>query len=675
MTDFSLDPQTSVGEVRIGEYYFPVVGGNVSQINLARWPPKVTFGDYTLDSDPLVSAWILSSFAGGIGNLKIKPGVEDDTYWTGTLESRYPDGLTLLPLTESFGVDTDPNSAFPLGDFPAESPSFLVAFDDALYLWDSTNQEFDLQVDPLPAAPVYKGVEWEGNFYVPHGANGYSIIDNTFAVTPMTDIEPIQFVVWDKKLCALTHDGELFVMPVGGAWTTSDPERTVPSGNLARRLVNFIDQAGNPTLHVITNSMVFAYDPDAGTGGRLYETKLDYPKHPNQGRAAVNWRGDTMFVNVGLGIHGYNGTNITAMGPDGRFGLPARLRGTVVDLAAEYNALLALIEGTPDASAEDAPETYKLKNPIYQGKYNWKIPNFPYRPSFSSLYRWSNSQWHPMWESPSASGTPTWMSLSEADGEYRLWWGYGSLMYTQELPVAFQNPKQSLLSGGKRFAASGSLITGWFDADMVAFHKLGSHIEVNLDDVLGTSEPGGRVVISYQLDNDSETSWKALGEANTVGLTVMTFRNVLRAVGDPLSKGRAFRRIRFKVDMYQRASADPVADQFLSPLLESIVFKFQKIPESQLSWQFAIDLTTLEGMKGIGNETLRAYLDGLLSSDEFFEFGIGNEIYRARAAQVSNGRFTGYDDRGNMQVNIVEVHHGPYGTSNHSFVDMDTSSA
>jgi hypothetical protein len=533
-----------------------------------------------------------------------------------------------------------------------------VAFDSDLYIWDKVNREFDVQADALPFAPVYHGVEWEGDFYVPHGSNGYSVIDDTMDVTPATDIEPIQFVVWDRKLCALTADGELFIMPVGGTWTASSADRTIPSGCRARRMVNFIDQSGNPILHIVTNSLVFAFDQDAGTGGILYETKLDYPKHPDQGRAAVNWRGDTMFINVGLGIHGYNGSNITSMGPDGRFGLPARLRGTIVDLAAEYNALLALIEGTPDPTAEEVGEEFVVEGPLYQQQYNYGIPNFPYRPTFSSLYRWSNSQWHPVWESAEAVGTPTWMRLSEADGEYRLWWGYGNQMYTQELPVAFQNPKQSLLSGGTRFMPSGSLITGYFDADMVAFAKLASHIEVNLDDVTGSNEPGGRVVVSYQADNDPDTSWRVLGEANTVGLTVMPFRNIARAVGDPFSRGRRFRKLRMKIDLYQSASS-----QLLSPLVESIVFKFQKIPESQLSWQFAISLTTQDGFKGPGNKELGDYLDSLLSSDEFVEFGIGNNVYRVRAAQVQGGRFTGYDERGNYQVNIVEVQTGRAGAA------------
>jgi hypothetical protein len=676
--DFSLDQQTGNGEVRIGDHWFPLNGG-VSEQPLARWPPKVTFGDYAKDSDPLISAYVMSSFTGGIGNYSIKAGVEDDTYWTGTLESRFHDGLTLLPLTESFGSDHDSyTTSRPLGDFPASDPQYLHCFDADVHSWDESTEEFTFEIS-LAATPVDRGVEYLGEFWVPYGAGGYGVLDSALALTEHVDISPIQFIVWDKKLMALTTNGELRQWHTTDldwsvtAWTATGENRTLPTGNDPRRMVNFMNTSGVPTLHITTNTLVFAYDPDSDV---LYETRLDYPKHPDQGKAAVNWRGDTMFVSVGLGIHGYNGSIITSMGPDGRHGLPDHLRGSIVDLAAEYNGLLALIEGRSNPDATEVSEEFISQNPMYGNEDTWAISDLPLQPVYSSIYRWSNSQWHPVWESAGASGTPTSMSISEADDSYRLWWGYGAEAYTQRLQVDFQNPKQSLLSLSLKFAPSGELTTGWFDADMTAFYKLASHIEVTLDDVFENGQMYGAVSVYYQIDVTS--GWKLLGTATGVGRTNMPFGNVLREVGPPFSKGKAFRKIRFRIVMTQLDESqdddllallsallaeilgdDTLSTSRFSPLLESIVFKFNKIPEQTLSWQFSISLVHPDGYKGVGNDELIQYLYNLLVTDEFFEFGYRGDTFRVRAAQTTGERGSGYDERGNFQMNLVQITTGP----------------
>lgn len=651
---------TGNGEVKLGKYWYKVVNDQITPLNLARWPSKITTGDYSLDSDPLMSSLIFSSLTGGIGNWEMKPGVDDQTYWTGTLETRYPEGATLLPLTEDFGVAGDPSVAYPLGDYyyGGDDPYMLAAFDEAIWRWDESTKVWIDTTESLTDLPLAHGVNWGGKFYVPLGANGYNVIDAALTVTAETDIDPIHMLVWDRKLCAIDADGNFYWMPIGGAWSSQDDERQVPSGQRARRLVNFINSQGIPTVYIVTNSTMYAFDPDGGTTGTLYETRLDFPKHPDQGRAAVNWRGDNIYVSVGLGIHSYNGSIVASMGPDGRYGLPSHLRGTIVDLADEYNALIALVQGVPDENFTPPEETYQPNPTMYRNMDTWQISNFPFSPVYSSIYRYANSQWHPVWESDDASGFPTWMRVSEAGGGYRLWWGYGGRMYTQELPVAFQNPKQSLLSGGRPFAPRGHLITGWFDADMKPFDKLASHVEVNLDYVskdVSNPSAGGSVKVEYQMDDDPEETWHLLGEANTVGMTVMPFGNVTRLMGEDgfFSKGKAFNRIRFRITYTQEDN-----NIYTSPLMYSMVMKFQKIPDTQLSWSFQVDLMDPDGYKNVGNETLRNYLNYLLSSDEFFEFGLNDKSYRVRSAQIGGNGFVGYNQQAVYQVNLLQVNTG-----------------
>lgn len=79
--------QTDQYEVVIDGVSYPVEGP-ISVDPLSRFQPKNTFGDYSEDSDPLQSAAIWRSFTGGIGQEELKEGVDDETYWTGTLETR-----------------------------------------------------------------------------------------------------------------------------------------------------------------------------------------------------------------------------------------------------------------------------------------------------------------------------------------------------------------------------------------------------------------------------------------------------------------------------------------------------------------------------------------------------------------------------------------------------------
>ncbi len=645
--DRSADPQTSNGEVRIGIYEYPVAGGRINRLNLARFPGKVTFGDYSFDSDPLISALIYTTFAGGQGNERVKAGVDDDTFWTATLETRYPDGATLLPLSEAFGASVGAASCYPVGDFPAASPVFYAAFGSQLRVWNTVTQAFDVAgLGVLPAPPVERGVEFEGLFYIPCGGVGFVTVTNANVITPSVAFDPLQFVIWDNKLAALTTDGELRIKPVGLPWSVPTVDTTLPSGHLPRKLVNFINSRGEPSLHIVTNRTVYAYDPD---GEALYQTRLEYPRHPDQGRGAVNWRGDSMYISVGTGVHGYNGSIVTSMGPDGRYGLPAHLRGTITDLYPEYNALLAMVEGRPSDDAVAVADTFMIGQPLYRDQTTYAINNLPYQPVFSCILRWSNSQWHKVWESGDASGFPTWMDVSEADG-YHLWWGYGGSMYRQELPIAFQNPKQALKSGSIRFEPTGELITGWFDADMVAFTKLASHVEINLEDVTEAGESGGTVSVQYQTELDP--GWVTLGLASVPGMTVAGFNMVARQIGDDFSRGLPFRRIRFKTLYTQTPGVETH-----SPLMSSLIVKFSKVPTSQLSWSFPIDLTALpnDEYKGVPASTLASYLESQLFSDAFFEFGIGDDVYRARVAQTSGDTRTGYDTRGMYQINIVQI--------------------
>jgi hypothetical protein len=174
----------------------------------------------------------------------------------------------------------------------------------------------------------------------------------------------------------------------------------------------------------------------------------------------------------------------------------------------------------------------------------------------------------------------------------------------------------------------------------------------------GQDEPGGSVTVQYQYN--TMLSWRTLGVADTVGKTVLPFQYRLHRSGVNFSDGLAFRRIRFRFVYTQKQSPHPdtgvmTNDITLSPLMTSAVFKFIKIPDSQLSWSFTVPLMDPNGFKGIGNRDLARMLDRALYSSVFTDFEYLDEVYRVRVAQTVGDRETGYDERGNYQVNLVQV--------------------
>ena len=637
------DDAASGGEIIIGKYPYEAVGV-VKPQNLARFQSKITTGEYSWDSDPLVSAYSMASFSGGMGNLILKEGIDDDTYWTARMETRYPHQLTNLPRSDAWGAEIGASAARGIGDYPASAPMFHAAFDAALYRWDAVDQAFDL-LATMPAAPAGngKGVDYAGKLFIPLGLSGLATWDGTTLDSSTHGaIEALGLTIYDNKLAAITTGGYLRIMGPDETWEPITDQLKLPSGAVPTGILTFLDQNQQQAIHVITTQGVWSYDRNTVT---LMRTHLQYPRHPQQGRASTVFRGDAMYVAVGIGIHGYNGNTITAMGPDGRYGLPAHLRGVITDLEQEYNGLLALVQGQAVGVVEPDPPQIDLQAP------HWREgdPTFSggaTTEAASTLLRWNQQGWHPAWESEGAGGTPTNVLVSSADGDYALWWGFDGTMYRQALPITFHNPKVGMQVGTDRFAPLGSLTTGWFDADMQAFTKLASHIELVIDDVFEDGTSCGEVTIRYQTDHGSP--WKTLRTVSGVGRFVMPFGRVEREDGSTFSAGVPFRRIRFRIE--SRSRSDTV-----TPLIENILFKFIKIPISQYSWVVSVKLDNANGYKGISNEELRDYLVGLASADTFTRFVHRGNEYRVRVAQTNGADETGDDDRSTLTVNLVEV--------------------
>lgn len=606
------------------------IQGQLGYVNLATFAPRFTIGDPTEDSDQVLSVWTQNDWTGGGQIADLNELSDAQRFRHATAETRYPRMLTLPLETVAFSVTGSTGNAYPIGDYaPDGDKVFYAAFGTNLRHWDGSAFVDDAT---LTAAPVNKGIVYDGLLWIPQGASGYDTWDGT-NVVHSTAIQAVSMVEWDDKIVALGADGQCGIWD-GVAWDLDDAIR-LRGDRTPRNLVVWWTQNRDPAVYIVTDRDVWVIDPLIPT---LYRTGLQFPRHPDQGLGSAAWRDDAMYVSVGVGVHQLSlGGVVSAMGLDRGDGLPSYLRGKIVDLEPEYNGLLALVEGvssvvtgSDDALGPKIEETLILD----------ESPIMPVasQQARSTLQRWTGTGWHTVWESPGASGAPTRVMVSEGNDDYCLWWGYGGQMYRQGLRRTFHNPKQGAQLGIDRFATSADLWTGRFDANMEVFRKVASHLEAELVD-----PSDGTVDVYYQTDG-SYPDWTLLGQLSGQGIKLLAFD----PDGDDFPEGQAFRWIEFN---YKLASTDATK----TPIVRWISLKMVKVPIATRSWRATVPLEFDEQWLGRGPREVADHLDDLTATARFYVMKNGDRSYRVRMAQVQGPEGTGVDLTGSRVINMLQL--------------------
>jgi hypothetical protein len=193
--------------------------------------------------------------------------------------------------------------------------------------------------------------------------------------------------------------------------------------------------------------------------------------------------------------------------------------------------------------------------------------------AYPTLHAWTGFGWHGLWRGSANTTTPTVMKVNSATNGYKVRWGLDDgFCYRISLRRTMHSPRQGFLAGVDLFAASGELITGWFDAAMAGFYKLASHLTVEADSATATET----IVFEYAVDGGG---WESLGTINTSGETVLEFN-----VSSSFSRGRKFRRIRFRISLARGSTTT------LTPVLKSFVLSYQKIPKNTVAHTLEIPL-------------------------------------------------------------------------------------
>lgn len=624
-------------ELVLDNMHFKLTGPiQVSPVD--RLAAKITIGDYSLDSNDLLSAWVIGDLTGGSGVTDLKEGVDDNRYRFSTLYTRYPNQIS-KPYSISKGTLGTGAVKF-MGDMIYSGTTYRMASVGTNLYQDTTDRgTMTTAVTPEQLGVSFGGTAAQDIFYVPR-TSGYSAFDPSGPTLRNVATSCMAFCLWDDKLIRIDSAGQLYYAITGTAaadttWTSYgaagklDASLAPGTGGGIVRLEVFYNRSGEPAIHVITNRNVWVFDPATP---RLYLIPDFGSVHPDFGKASAVWRGE-LFVAAGFDILAYNGSVVRNLGLSRDQGLPFTYTGSgnghVIGLVAGQNSLYASAVGSTSGG----------------------------NTSFS-VHEWSGVGWHCLYAKTDISADViSSLALSNATtGGYRLYWGSrgSGTFYYQQLPTAFTNPREALDAGSDivfgNFTTTAAgfyntlyyLETGKFNANMKGYRKIANAVEANIHSMSATTET---FTLKYRIDN--ATAWTTLGTTTASGRTVFQFGTLANSI----YPGITWEDIEFRVEVQDEL---PVPyTQVTSFILESLVFSFLPIKNPSLSWTAQIDLTATHNNQSPAN--MLAKLSTLRTQGTFFSMVHGATTYRCRLAGMSGPQELGQDTRGMVTVSILEI--------------------
>ena len=669
--------QEANGTLVIDNVYYPV--SQVTFTELSRFEPKVTIGDYSHESDQLLSSWIQSSWSGGALIDDHIEGATDSRFRFSTLWTRSPGQLTLPPefhhVAEAGSDLAAANDIRIVGDY---DDSFYVSGDGNLFeiemnpaLCPNFPLRPSVNVGSLGGQAVGRGEVYKNVLYIPLGYGGIAAWDGT-TVTTDTAIKAVSICLWDTKLCALTVDGELLFYD-GTTWDEPAPRKTLPSNRKPRHVLWFYDREGETTVFIVTDRDLWVYDTTADV---IHPGRLHLPPLAANGLAACQWRDDALYYASGLGVYRYTGSGtISAMGLDRDDGLPTRIMhhignqqfgfagGKIIDLVAEHNMIVAYVQGDTTVDTSPLPQEGEWEAGPFEGGQDLTLTP---PVAWSAIMAWNEAGWHCLRvaDHPTQRQAPTHPALyvSTAADQYELFAVEDGVLRQTFLSREFFAPRQVIQRNtdavgpeyyAKWFQDSGFHETGWFDAGMAGFDKIADRLEVNVwnpGDGLGWGGPvpdatPKPVIRVFYRTGEQPNTWQHLGDVTDYGTTVLYFGRDSKG----FERGLDFNKIEFRY-----VFDNGPYNQHRPPVIDSTVFKFIKIPNEGRSWSAVIDLGN-ENNQGFGPEELRNSLTELTRSRRFAKMILGGKEWRVRVSQTQGAEYSGFDNRRYVTVNILNI--------------------
>jgi hypothetical protein len=416
--------------------------------------------DHSIDSNISQTEW-----TGGIGTNLYRGDDSRSNSWFSTLWLQTRDVMSLHPATTTHTVAGEEDS---LCYVHSKLGGELIAtFGKEVRVWDEATLDF---VDPggsntTTNTPTGRGITFGSatlakKLYIPT-TGIYEVWDGSAIAAGVATEEAVAFINWENKLVKLDDDGEVRTTADATTWSSKG---FVPEDYTPRSMFIFYNRENKEVVHVATSGEVYALD---FANSLLQRTDFEFPDHPYQSMGATRWRGDA-YVSAGLGVHRNAQGFITAVGLDGREGLPEDYQdGYITSLFGGYNENYALLQGG-DIDFVPVEETADVRvgppDPMLHQTTD----------AFGMLAGFNGLGWHVKW---TGNGPTTNVVVASHTGQQRLFWGTRGAIYSQPIPLGYYNPLYSQQT--VPLERYGEHITPYFNWGFVDIPKILKTIELN----------------------------------------------------------------------------------------------------------------------------------------------------------------------------------------------------
>jgi len=609
------------------------IAGPVRKTLVSIAAPRFTIGDTQRGADPRASILTQNDFRGGIGwNRGLDPGSIDRAWWT-NCQIRFK-GHVLLPrkVTSLANDHTgEINSVTPYKATGQSAESIFAVFRDGdVYRFADTNDSWEnLNTNLTNAgseAITFTHTDGENYLIVAQGNTGYSWtktgLASSFGNETDSDDKVNFFTIWHGTLWGISEDGTL------KNWATGPENAPTIKGKLplpndyVTSLLVYRDAAGSPIIYATTKVGLWAFDE---TNNRWEETELRTPFHIKSGLGAIVWR-DSIYFPAGNAIYKYQtGANtavVSLVGFDRDHGVPSGYQGQIQKLIGTHNDLLALV------NADIAEVTYTMFSSAPEGIGDSTTVGAL---GTSSILGYNEQSWEVKWSAENNIGLRA-GTVGMPYSEYRLWFAVGSTMYWIELSPDVINPDQIATF---QYASSGTLETPWFDGGDAA----GNKTAISFRAVTSGCSSDVNIVISFA--TDFTESYTTLGTITSNGTTTYDFASGV---------GVNFSSIKFKA-----ALASNVASS--SPDLNLIELRWrEKIPAK---FGFSVSIDTAQSFRGSTPKQMMDDITTVINTNTLVPFTYkdsdSDRSYYVDLVSASGFEFTGHDERGQIQIQLVET--------------------
>jgi hypothetical protein len=535
-----------LNEISLFGTRYPIVG-SVDSIRIDPFPEKQVTGDISKEDSAIDSTWIfVGNQTGGIGVLEMLEEKDADRCWFSDCWIQTNGHLLLGALVTS---TTNPSSAEPAVTIEYNNLQYC-AFGSALYSWSEGAQTWGSSLGSLVSTPTDVIVH-KNKMYLACGSD-FNRYDGSTLTTGAALASPAKesryFVEWDDKLFTIANDGTLrWTIDEGVTWITSATS-DLPSGSFNGLHVGR-NAADDFVIYLGTTFGTLALDFD---GNKWVQTELTWPQHEYAGQGSIPFE-DASYITAGMTTRKYRAVEGRSpnVGLDRNDGLPEANRGNTISLRAGHREMYNLVDATSPETQDLFPaggsspgsgvygdvQIYDSTGASIVARYiNQEPLNDPQR----------DGAWSVVYAAANAGLPARCMSVSTADGNYRLWFGIEETMKYVDLQRDLRNPTEI---DGFKFdnVRGGEHLTPRFDADKATAGKLARRVRVSVTDTSTTEY----IKMYYRID--AYTAWTNMtnstfadGQIDTDGEHEFSFSS---------DAGTEFDAIQFKVELYSGNSS------------------------------------------------------------------------------------------------------------------------